>query len=124
MLFQFGRYIAAHIISYLVYVPENILKIHDERTNRFKHNKLFFVDRNDLMDDFTMRTIVDTHIIYGDLDLIGFKRELNIINMYFRMYNKSYLKTFIIYLLNDNQYNDSCLLNKSYEELYQMYLRL
>ena len=71
-----------------------------------------------------MRLVIDKHVIYNDLDLIGFRRELNVINMYFRMQSKYYLSLFLMYLLRKNGISDDDYNGKSRKQLYRMYLDL
>ena len=124
-MFKFGPYIAKNIISYLVYVPPNLKQIHAERQKRYDDNCLYFSNRDQVLDDdFVMRLVIDKHVIYNDLDLIGFRREFNIINMYFRMQSKYYLSLFLMYLLRKNGISDDDYNGKSRKQLYRMYLDL
>lgn len=124
-MFKFGPYIAKNIISYLVYVPPNLKQIHASRQKRYDDNCLYFSNRDQVLDDdFVIRLIIDKHVIYNDLDLIGFRRELNIINMYFRIQSKYYLSLFLMYLLRKNGISDDDCNGKSRKQLYRMYLDL
>jgi len=123
-MFRFGPYIEAHIISYIVFVPPNLKQIHEERQSRLNNNHLFFHNRTDILDEFVIQLIIDKDIIYGDLELIGFRRELNIIHMYFRMSNKQYLIDFLTYIVKKNGVPNEVYQHKSREALYRLYLNL
>ena len=124
-MFKFGPYIAKNIISFLVYVPPNLKQIHAARQKRYDDNCLYFSNRDQVLDDdFVIRLIIDKHVIYNDLDLIGFRREFNIINMYFRMQSKYYLSLFLMYVLRKNGISDDDYNGKSRKQLYRMYLDL
>ena len=109
----------------MVYVPPNLKQIHALRQKRYDDNCLYFSNRDQVLDDdFVMRLVIDKHVIYNDLDLIGFRRELNVINMYFRMQSKYYLSLFLMYLLRKNGISDDDYNGKSRKQLYRMYLDL
>lgn len=124
-MFKFGPYIAKHIISFMVYVPPNLTKIHESREKRFDENRLYFCNRENVLDDgLTINLIIDKNVIYNDLDLMGFRREFNVINMYFRMKSKYYLSLFLMYLLKKNGISEENYSGKSKQQLYRMYLDL
>jgi hypothetical protein len=109
----------------MVYVPPNLNKIHESRQKRFDENRLYFCNRENVLDDgLTINLIIDKNVIYNDLDLMGFRREFNVINMYFRMKSKYYLSLFLMYLLKKNGVSEENYSGKSKQQLYRMYLDL
>ena len=123
-------YVILHIISFFSFVPSNLKQITQRRLNRFKNNKLIFKTRKDIIDQTMAQSslfyIYDRHMIYSDLELVGFRQELNIIKMFYKMPNKNYLrKFFYLFLKKNNVTKDNAdLRNKNINELYQIYLHL
>ena len=123
-------YVILHIISFFSFVPSNLKQITQRRLNRFKNNKLIFKTRKDIIDQTMAQSslfyIYDRHMIYSDLELVGFRQELNIIKMFYKMPNKNYLRKFFYLILKKNNVtkDNADLRNKNINELYQIYLHL
>lgn len=123
-------YVILHIISFFSFVPSNLKQITQRRLNRFKNNKLIFKTRKDIIDQTMAQSslfyIYDRHMIYSDLELVGFRQELNIIKMFYKMPNKNYLRKFFYLILKKNNItkDNADLRNKKINELYQIYLHL
>ena len=123
-------YVILHIISFFSFVPSNLKQITQRRLNRFKNNKLIFKTRKDIIDQTMAQSslfyIYDRHMIYSDLELVGFRQELNIIKMFYKMPNKNYLRKFFYLILKKNNVtkDNADLRNKNIDDLYQIYLHL
>ena len=123
-------YVILHIISFFSFVPSNLKQITQRRLNRFKNNKLIFKTRKDIIDQTMAQSslfyIYDRHMIYSDLELVGFRQELNIIKMFYKMPNKNYLRKFFYLILKKNNVtkDKADLRNKNIDDLYQIYLHL
>ncbi len=123
-------YLILHIISFFSFIPPNLKQITQRRLNRFKNNKLIFKTRKDIIDQTIAQSslfyIYDRHMIYSDLELLGFRQELNIIKMFYKMPNKNYLRKFFYLILKKNNItkDNANLRNKNINELYQLYLHL
>ena len=130
ILDKLNIYIILQIISFFSFVPHNLKQITEERMRRLNNNQLIFKTRNDIIDENVVQNslfyIYDRSMIYSDLELIGFRREFNIIKMFYKIPNKKYLRKFfyLIFRKNNIKIESSYLKFKKVSELYQMYLKM